>query len=451
MFNLKTTPTHERTSAFLIWAITAIYLTLQIYQHLLVKNAITVSDSVDYLAPAKTLTLSQLFLWPYSKLWGAALFYHFTGQSLQIIDLTQILFSALAWITLGSILSKFIFNQTLKVISFALILIFSLSTQVQLWNHVVLSESLSISLMVLEIALSLKLILKWDWKIFSLLALVILLWVNTREANLFLGIFIGLFILVISLFAPKFRKYLIISFLVLFAWGINARRADYFPQISARPFSVTNIILIRVLPNHRYVQFFKDHGMPANKDLFRLQGQYAYADNFAIFNHPDFRKFQTWLYKKGEKTYFKFMLTYPSYTFLGPIQNIPLMMTGRLPISFQQAFSGTLRKSLNEFIFPVRYFSIYFFLCAVLFFLTLYIKLWKNTNAFWMITAILVLWIPHIFLAWLGDSMEVSRHAIQANIQFRLGMLMLFSIFLDSLIQKISFQKSYKIGFNTTH
>jgi hypothetical protein len=76
--------------------------------------------------------------------------------------------------------------------------------------------------------------------------------------------------------------------------------------------------------------------------------------------------------------------------------------------------------------------------CLVLIIGVLFIKPWKDARTFWLIALLLVLWVPHIYLVWHADAMEIERHAIQANIQFRLAMWLLVVLAADVwLVQRL--------------
>jgi hypothetical protein len=43
----------------------------------------------------------------------------------------------------------------------------------------------------------------------------------------------------------------------------------------------------------------------------------------------------------------------------------------------------------------------------------------------------LLLSIPHLYLVWHGDALDVDRHAVLANLQFHLGVWLLIILFVD--------------------
>lgn len=398
------------------------------------QNATWVADSVDYISTASDITIAKLFAWPYAKPWGAALLYRLTGDSPRNIDLVQTLISAVVWLSLAWVFARSIRTPFLQLVGVVGILALSLTDQVQMWNHVILSESLSISLMVLIIALWLSLIQRWNWVVCITLTFALLYWINTREANLYLCLLIAIGIFLLGLIERNQRFYWLVSAMIILVSLITLRSSERL-AMPRWAFSLTNVILQRILPQPEYVDFFVKHGMPMSAEVKALEGGWANSNDFAIFNDSALNKFEHWLYARGKETYAWFLLRFPGYTLISPLANLSAMMAvPDLGEIYELNYRPLFPRLLDNLLFPIRWFGLYMGLCLVLIAGVLFIKPWSDDRAFWIVALLLILWVPHIFLVWHADAMEIERHAIQANIQFRLAMWLLVVLAADVLV-----------------
>jgi hypothetical protein len=56
---------------------------------------------------------------------------------------------------------------------------------------------------------------------------------------------------------------------------------------------------------------------------------------------------------------------------------------------------------------------------------------WRSSPLWAVPLTMILLVYPHAFLVWHGDAMELGRHAVQAGIQFHLGLWLLGLLALD--------------------
>ena len=154
--------TMDRNLLIVLIVISLIYLFLQFKSYLAVQDAILIGDSWSYLQGA-SLDISDPDFFSDRRPWAILLFFKLLGSSQPLIEIFQLLISTTAWLFLAWKFIGSIKNDWIKITGFVVILGFSLSPTVQIWNHAVLSESLSISVMILIIALFIGLAQKWKW------------------------------------------------------------------------------------------------------------------------------------------------------------------------------------------------------------------------------------------------------------------------------------------------
>jgi len=420
------------TQKYIMLGIVLIYLSLQVASHLKIREAIWLPDSIDYIFPAETYAWNELGLWTHTKPWGAAVLYKLTGTAPIMIDAVQTVLSALVWLALAWTFSRVILVRWLRVTAFGLILGFSLSPSVQMWNHIIQSESFSISLMVLIIAIWISLLRNWRWD--RLLALIFLFgwWIGTRETNAYLSLMIAGILVLVGLIFKRQRFYWAVSAVLIGFCLVNMQISDV-PTIPRWLYPLTNTVLYRIVPNEEYLTFFADRGLPVSSELLSLSGGLANSDNFAIFNDTALNSVENWLYRKGKDTYVQFLLYHPVYTLMSPWNHVreilaPTDMLSYAPRPMIPLLSWIFENLL--FMHPLWLLAVFTLVTAGI---VTWFKPWKS-KVFWLVFIFLIIFFPHFYLVWHGDAAEVGRHAIQASVQLRLTLWLLFLLALDKIL-----------------
>jgi len=407
---------------------------LQAASHFQVREAIWLPDSIDYIFPAETYAWNEPGLWTHTKPWGAAVLYKTVGSSPVRIDTAQTILSALAWLALTWTFSRLIRVRWLRVVSFGVILGFSLAPSVQMWNHIIQSESLSISLMVLILAAWLSLLQNWRWE--KLIALILLFgwWIGTRETNVYLSLMIAGILVLVGLFFKRQRFYWAVSAILIGFCAVNMQISEV-PTIPRWLYPLTNTVLNRILPDEEFLSFFEANGMPAPPELLLLSGGLAHDGDFAVFNDPALNDVEAWLYRKGKDTYVQFLLYHPLYTLTSPWSHARELLAPTDILSYAPPRSLPPLAWMFEtlvFMSPLWLLVVFALVTVVV-----AIKAWPwKFNAFWLVFVFLMLFFPHFYLVWHGDAAEVGRHAVQVSVQLRLSLWLLFVLSLDNFFMR---------------
>jgi len=406
------------------------YLVLQLGSHLQVQQAQWLPDSIDYIFPATYYAWNESGLWTHTKPWGAAALYKLTGSTPLAIDAAQTALSALAWLALAWSVSRCLHSGWLRVAAFGLLLGFSLAPSVQMWNHIIQSEALSISLMAAILAVWFALLPKWRWKMLPLLLFLLAWWIGARETNVYLGLSLAALLILVGLLTARQRVYWAVSALLIWFCLFNLHISETltFPRWL---YPLTNTILHRILPNETFVAYFEARGMPVTPDLLALSGGYADSGGFAIFNASALDEMERWLYKRGKEVYIHFLLDHPAYTLLSPWQNLgDLLAPDDLRGYAPPQYDPPLAWLFGGLLFPDSLWLAGALTLAALA-AALYGKVWRAGSPAWLALGFFVLFFPHLYLVWHGDAAEVGRHAIQASVQGRLGLWLLLLLGLD--------------------
>lgn len=414
------------------------YLFVQIGAAMRVPQAVELGDTTSYLEGAG-MPLSDPAFFSERRPWGILLIYKVLGVSLTAIGFAQLAFSTFAWLFLAWILVGSLRSSAVKILGHVFVLGISLSPTVQAWNHAGLSESFSISVLILILALLMGLLQRWRLFFFLPLVFFFALWVSIYEAHLYLGLLIAITLFLLGLIKKNYRTFLILSFCIASMLGINYHLSSLY-ALPRWALPVAEVITKRILPVPEYREYFSSQGMPLSPELMALSGRWAHSDNYAILNHPRLRPFSRWLFRDGRTIYTRFLITHPIYTLTLPWLNINEMLAADFS-HLIPAYRPALPAMINEFFFPIRWFWVYLGISLLLFVFILWKLRKEKSRVFWLIALFFVFSIPSLYLAWHADALDLARHAAIANVQFHLGMGLLVLFYLD---KQVAMQVSVK-------
>lgn len=416
-----------------ITGISLIYLVLQIKSYLTVREAAMIGDSWSYLQGA-SLDFHDPAFFSERRPWGILLIYKILGSSQVGIEIFQHSISSIAWLWLAWSLARSIQNSMVKLIGFIATLGFSLTPTVQLWNHAVLSESPSISLMILILATFIHLTQQWKWGYFLLLIPLFVFWMSIREANAYIALFVALALLLMGCARPTFRIYWLLSFLICVVFFINYQFSSKY-ALPRWALPLAEVITHRILPEQEYLEYFMDNGMPVTPELMALSGRNANSDNYAVINSKNLKPFSRWLFNDAKNVYVKFLLSHPGYTVASPLADVKSLLGYNYYKGFDiPDYSPVLPIPANEFFYPIQLFWLYLWLSIFAAGFILVANLHNNKGINWITILFLLLTIPQIYLIWHGDALDVERHAVVMNIQFHLGIWWLVILHIDTML-----------------
>ena len=158
-------------------------------------------DTDGYLAIASKPLFSSSF-WIAEKPSGVPLFFKLLQINLERIFRTQLWISIFVWGLLAFIVQRSVQFFWLKPFAFAVVLAFSLSQNIIMWDPLILSDSISVSLLALFLVCSLWLITEWRVYKFILLALTAISLVLVRDSYSYFLLMISGVLLIFSIYPP---------------------------------------------------------------------------------------------------------------------------------------------------------------------------------------------------------------------------------------------------------
>ena len=397
--------------------------------------------------------------WTDAGLWGGlkpplvALCYKTLQMHPPAIAVFQCMFSLLCWGLLAWAVGTTVKTIWLKPLAYTLVMLFGLSPDIILWDFMIMSESLSISLFALLVALAFWLLHQWHPAKLWTLIITGGTWASCRETNAWLLLGLAIVIGIIGLFQRERRA---ACFALALCWCVFFAANSMSSKMSAQKFTIPamgeyaafelppwmgqrwilpflNVLTKRILPNPSKVQWFVDHGMPVTPDLMHLAGQLGGDDYFAVYRLASLDPFRAWLIDHGQSCYIKYLIHDFRATCLAPWLNIKLLLPSNTGEALPPGFAPILPAWLNACIYPPPVFPFWPWVAGLSAFAGLSFACWDRRRMWWIPLGLLLLSYPHALLVWHGDAMAVDRHGLLLQIQMRLAIWLILLFIIDFL------------------
>jgi len=396
------------------------------------------TDPFDYLHQSKISLLSKEFYFPHKaedfdpRPFTVPLFYKLCGSNTDIIVQMQklvLVFSAFFMVAAFMLLIE---KRSTKLLLAVCVYLLISWWNVMGWTTLVLSESLSTSLLFCWLASFLFLYKKETNPWWLLHVAVTILFSFTRDSwpYVLISFYGGFCLLCLVIKKQGIKRYLsllILSIVIFFIQQAGARVG----QRSQLP--VINSIVVRILPNASYTQWFVDHGMPcaeklhqnfAKLDVVPEAGQHKL---WALYTDTAYQPFLNWVLEKGQPTYTRFLITHPDFVFLThetPFQLSRIMSHDLFYIDEPRGYT-----TIIQHLFPLFNIEIVVVLCIML--AMIYTKR-KNPVLFAPVMLAGFTFLNAI-LSYNADALEVERHLFITNILVQLTGFWAVALIWDSL------------------
>jgi hypothetical protein len=240
---------------------------------------------------------------------------------------------------------------------------------------------------------------------------------------------IALVLLGAALVQPSCRRYLWIAALFVAFFMANQVSSELGRRWE---FPYLNVFAQRILPDDTATRYFSGSGMPASPQLEAMAYRWASSDRNAFYNDPNLGEFRHWLRSRGRLTYLQWLLADPGWSFSEPIMELDDLFGPSCAGYFSPAFAWPLPSAIEVVVgYPREGTPVLWWLAGIAAGVAMGVKSWR-LSPLWAVALTLVLLVyPHACLVWHGDAMEVTRHALQAKIEFQLGLWLLGLLALD--------------------
>jgi hypothetical protein len=394
---------------------------------------ISFGDTQDYLLIASQSLFSSKF-WLADKPFLIPLFFKIIGGDPDRIFAVQLYLSILCWLLFAVTCAVVFRAYPLKFLVPAVVLAFSLTEQVILWDSLVLSESLHFSLSALFYASGLLLAARWNrWNAVIFIALAALL-AFARDTNASMFLFAGVVLLLLSVLFREHRRRLWLlggSFTLIFLVAtLFASRGSHLYS------ALLNVVTNRIVPNPAYTVYMQAQGMPVD---YLNSPDVANLADWDGLSDPRLSDLRSWAKDRGSLALVKFLWHFKADTLQKPLDDPTAVLAPDLHYYSSTGFKPVLEATaFAELLYPMRFGVVMFWLATLAAaFLTAFALHQKRVT--WLMPLLMILLAyPLIVLVWNTDPHDIYRHALPLNVQWRLGLWLLLFLVADDLLAHYS-------------
>jgi hypothetical protein len=419
---LRTSAT-VRTSSFALYAgIAAVYVLLRVGSFTNIPDRVTDTPTYEHVA--------HFALWDWRFYTGERgftipLFYKIF-QSSESRIVAQLVFSTLAWIVFAAVVTRTVEVGWFRPVVFGVMLALSLTTEVILWDTLLLSESVTFALCALLIAAWI-LCVRAPRPLWAAAVLVLsLFWAFARDTNAYVLVVVA-FVVALTLLRPEHRRLKLVL-----AVGCGAVfLLDYGSAQAGKRWlqPMVDVIEHRVLTTPAIERYFVAHGFDP-------------STNWPI---------GSWVRDRSQGVYGDSLLSHPGYTLTAPFHGhqTALYSTSDNAASLIDPNLGIyndnvghrflpLPSSLERVFFP-RGMALVCALLAVMLLAAAVVAGLAGASYVWLVpVAILVTTYPHFLVAWHQSGVEVDRHALEAALLLRIAVFLLGCVAADRALAAVS-------------
>jgi hypothetical protein len=398
-------------------------------------RAVEVHDSVEYHQIAASAITAKFF-------YGGAhppfvpLVYKLLGDNSSLIVVFQLGLSILSWSILAYAVARSLRTGWWRPFAVGVVFLLSLTSEIIRWDRIILSESISLSAMVLAIASWIWLLKRESWGSVAAVGITSVAWALSRDTNAYLLLPVALAAVVYAAARRVGRlKLTVLAVVFVAAFFGSQASADGHPRWG---FPLGNVLAQRILANPAQLAFFANRGMPVNPALMHLKGQFASGDNGALWTSPDLLTWRRWFYANGKATYTAFLLQNPSYAIQQALEHTGDVVSPSVESITSSygppGFTPVLKGRLDDIFFPGSLSVLGLMAAAGLAGIAV-AATQRRVDRFSLIPIVLLaLAVPHTILVWDGDAMEIGRHGILDGVEIRLGLWLMLIAVVDAFI-----------------
>jgi hypothetical protein len=355
--------------------------------------------------------------------------------------------SILCWTLLGLAFSARLRTPWLRPFAFGLVVFFSLNLEISLWDSLLLSESVSISLFALTLGawLAWELIPeRWFTPVAGVLSLLVIAGISglysfTRDSNPYF-LAAGAGILILALLVRRVRSHLrgvTAAYIVVLAALFGLQNLSF--NLGNRwQIHIYDHLARRILQNESARDYFANAGLPVTPALMKIVDMGGHKYQNYLRSAPKMQAVREWVEQKGRATMIGFLISHPGALFWDPLQHVPALLNGsNLEYHNPRYAVQTIPRRLADLtqkIYPRSPIALWLFLGVILAGLA-WALIRRPEQTAWLVVGILLLSLyPLMVIVWNGNPLEIERHAAQLGIQLRLAGWMAVGLLLDHLV-----------------
>jgi hypothetical protein len=406
------------------------------------------ADPYDYLHQSQISLFNREFFFPHKappsgrqplnffpRPFTVPLFYKLAGSNPNVIVQIQKSIHCVTAFFLAFSISLFIKRSVLQCLVTICIYLLMSWWNILGWSILLLSESLSISLMFCWTASFLLLLKRNNTVSLCLHILITILFAFTRDTWPYILVaFYSITLLSFSLLGNGIISKTIGVLALSIALYFVQHKAAVIGQRQLLP--LINTIVVRIIPSAEYTRWFADRGLPSadrlTKEFHNLDlktDPTAVSKIYNLYVDSTYADLFNWCNRDGEKTYVKFLVTHPHYTFLFTESAHQRRRIFATDTGFAYARNVRGYSQLAQHIFPL------FNLTALIVLLVLLLLLYtKHRQQILLVPVYLaIVFAFNVLLSYNADALEVERHLFITGVMIQFLSIIALALILDNI------------------
>lgn len=408
-------------------------------------------DSTDY-ETSSTASFGSMELWAGARSPGVPLMLKiFGGKPGNAYIHLQIVLASVCWAWLAATVAVGLRGAWKRWVVVAVIVAFPLARPIAMWDHSVLSESLTTSIFAALVAAALWFVRRPSpLRVLAVVAIAAA-WVATRDANVLAIAVVGVGILgyrlvgaVRRLAAHRPAGRSLLDLTTALAVGLLAVSAlsVLSSSIGGRDaVPLAHVFSVRILPYPDRLDWFADQGMP-QADLLRDR-----AANLDLTKQPPLVGLSTtdkvldpwwdWLRSEGRPTFARWLLTHPTYLVSEPLESPERTFNNAEgDLDFYRSASMSELPMTTDLLW-LNATTALLAGCAIV---ACYLWFGRRPRSDLLLIGALCVAAsgPQALVAWHSDGMETARHLYMPGVQLRVGVLLGAIALVVLLAQRLS-------------
>ena len=408
------------------------------------RFAIFFPDSFSFIHAAKLTPLSPAFYAAERPIAFPTLLF-LLGRGTVVTVVVQTFLYGLAYLFAATTVFRVLRQRETRLVIALLVLSIGIEPRFALWTTHILSESLGMTLAVVSM-------LAW-WRFSAqpgrgrlhLAGIATIGWLTVRDSNVPPWLAIGVPALLIASFwwrgadlelRRALRMWGIVTLVVCV--GVTLTQSAN----GRNRYATINNVASRVLPDHDITQWFADQGMPLDDALRERTGSNSFNDNWDMLTSPDLAAFRAWADSSGQRVMLESYARFAPHWIGRLYDDLPVLLgadqssydafsvANRLPDAAPAQIDGhTTRKGL-----------LVWTMLAVAG-LVLAARRRRGVQAT-VLGLLLASTFVDLYMAYIGDSVEVQRHMVGPLSRMALVMVLCFGLGADSFVESIRLRRA---------
>ncbi|HEY4331857.1 MAG TPA: hypothetical protein VGM78_04785 [Ilumatobacteraceae bacterium] len=363
------------------------------------------------------------------------------GRSTVVTVVVQTALYGLAYLVAARAAFRILRRNEARVVCVFLVLTIAIEPRFALWNTHILSESLGMTLAVLSVV---------GWWLFAAepsrrrlnwAGLATIAWLTVRDSNVPPWAAVGVPALLLAswlwkgadpLLRRSLRRWGIITLAVCIGVAVTqaANGRDRYATL--------NNVGQRVLPDAQITSWFADHGMPLDAALLKRKGASSFDNNWDMLTSPDLATFRAWADGSGQRLMLLSYVRFAPHWISVLNHDLPVLLSSnqsaydafgvskRLPDPPPAQIAGpTSREGLVVW--------------TVLSVAALAIAFTRRRRVQAVVLALLLVsTFVDLYMAYIGDSVEVQRHMVGPLSRMALVMVLCLAVGFDAMVELVS-------------